>query len=73
VGKIFRPLVEQSLTTPLKKIVSGTAAPAPAAPAAIEAAPTRAALSMYTPPQARRSRHYIAAAADTACRAYSSN
>ena len=52
VGKIFRPLVEQSLTTPLKKIVSD-AAPAPAAIAAIEAAPTRAALSMYTPPQAR--------------------
>lgn len=56
VGKIFRPLVEQSLTTPLKQIVSDAvpaAAPAPAAPAAIEAAPTRAALTMYTPPQAR--------------------
>ena len=52
VGKIFRPLVEQSLTTPLKKIVSD-AAPAPAAIAAIEAPPTRAALPMYTPPQAR--------------------
>jgi len=50
VGRIFRPLVEQSLTTPLKKIVSEAvpaAAPAPAAPAAIEAAPTRAALSMF--------------------------
>ena len=55
VGKIFRPLVEQSLTTPLKQIVSDAApaAVANAAPAAIEAAPTRAALSMYTPPQAR--------------------
>ena len=52
VGKIFRPLVEQSLTTPLKKIVSD-AAPAPAAIAAIEAPPTRPALPMYTPPQAR--------------------
>jgi len=55
VGKIFRPLLEQSLTTPLKQIVSD-AAPAPAAnaaPAAIAAAPTRAALPMYTPPQAR--------------------
>ena len=49
VGKIFRPLVEQSLTTPLKQIVSD-AVPAPAAnaaPAAIEAAPTKAALPMY--------------------------
>ena len=56
VGKIFRPLVEQSLTTPLKKIVSDAAPPAAAAPAAnaaIEAPPTRAALPMYTPPQAR--------------------
>jgi len=37
VGKIFRPLVEQSLTTPLKQIVSDAvpaAAPAPAANAA---------------------------------------
>ena len=58
VGKIFRPLVEQSLTTPLKKIVSDAApAPAaiaaPAANAAIEAAPTRAALRMETTPPGR--------------------
>ena len=54
VGKIFRPLVEQSITQPLKQMVS-EATPLAVAPsaAAIEAAPARAALPVSTPPQGR--------------------
>ena len=54
VGKIFRPLMEQSITEPLKQMVSD-AGPLPVAPtaAAIDAAPARAALPMSTPPQGR--------------------
>lgn len=51
VGKIFRPLVEQSITAPLKQMV-GEQQVASAA-AAIEAAPPRPALQMSTPPQSR--------------------
>ena len=54
VGKIFRPLLEESITQPLKQMVSD-AAPLAATPsaAAVEAAPSRAALTMSTPPQGR--------------------
>ncbi len=47
VGKIFRPLIEQTLTSPLKQFVSdapAAAAPAAGPPAAIQAAPARRAL-----------------------------
>ena len=66
VGKIFRPLIEQTLTSPLKQFVSdapAAAAPAAVPPAAIQAAPARRALP--TPQTPRTPILRLAPLADT--------